>query len=312
MELEQEQFCSLLSLAADEPLYGTASEQNVWLLLEYNATWHAKAVTDNELPAPVQDWLAETLAAIPGSRLLFIRREGGPSPDGLHLFVIDGDDVETEQYRFLLSDYEALLELDIPALLASPGAHDSAQWDEPIYAVCTNGRRDNCCAKFGRPVYQALAQARPEQTWQCTHIGGHRYSGTMMVFPAGICYGRLDPDNVVAVAAAHERGEFDLDHLRGRSCYPAEAQVAEYYLRQSTGRTGLEDYMLIDASQPAHNEWLITFGDRQDNQLHDIWLRMRPHARRIVKSCGAAGDIEVTVYDLVAWEAVSPQDIGID
>ena len=312
MELEPEQFCSQLSRAATEPLHGTASEQSVWLLLEYNATWQANAIADNELPSPVQAWLDKTLTAIPGSRLLFIRRESGPSSDGLCFFVVDGDDVETEQYRFLLDGYDALLTLDLPHLLANPGAHDDVHWDDPIYVVCTNGRRDNCCAKFGRPVYQALAQARPEQTWQCTHIGGHRYAGTMVAFPAGICYGRLDPASVLTVVQAHEQGEFTLAQLRGRCCYPAEAQVAEYYLRQATGRLGLEDFMLIDSSQPAPNEWLITFGDRQDNQLHDIWLRQRPHTQPIVKSCGAESAVTIPVYDLVAWEAVSPQDIGLE
>ena len=150
MSMVEERFCSLISAAADEPQVGTASEQTIWLLLEYDAPWRRKAVTDNDLPDSVQGWLNETLAAIPGSRLIFIRSEAGRQVDGIHFYVIDTDDADSRQYRFLLNSYEELLTMNVMAILKGEAAAEA--WDQPIYAICTNGKRDICCAKFGLSI----------------------------------------------------------------------------------------------------------------------------------------------------------------
>ena len=310
MNMIEERYCSLISAAAAEPQVGTAAEQTVWLLLEYDAPWRRKAVTDNDLPEPVQQWLAETIAAIPGSRLIFIRSESGRMVEGIHFYIIDTDDAATQQYRFLLERYDDLLTMDVTAVLSGQTA--AAAWERPIYTICTNGKRDFCCAKFGLPIYKKLATQWPDQVWQCTHIGGHRYSGTMMAFPAGICYGRLDPESAVTVVTAHEAGTVSLPYLRGRSRYNGAAQAAEFYLRERTGRYSLTDFLHIDTSQPADNEWLVTFGDRQENTLHDIWLKRGLHDQPILKSCREENMINVSAFQLTAWETIHPREIGIE
>ena len=56
--MSERSYCS--ELAIDEPMWGTAEEVDVWLLLEYNPTWNAKAVTDNNLDDASKNWLEET------------------------------------------------------------------------------------------------------------------------------------------------------------------------------------------------------------------------------------------------------------
>jgi hypothetical protein len=103
------------------------------------------------------------------------------------------------------------------------------------------------------PVYDALLARLPEQVWQTTHLGGHRFAATLVVLPHGICYGRLGEDDVSGLAASHARGAFyDLDKVRGRSCYEAEAQAAEVVARKELGESGLGALRLLDVTPLDH------------------------------------------------------------
>ena len=108
----------------------------------------------------------------------------------------------------------------------------------PLYLVCTNGRRDLCCAEKGRPIVTALAAAYPDETWETTHVGGHRFAGAMLVLPHGLSYGRLDADSALAVVERSRAGELDLAHLRGRSAYDGAVQAAEIAARERLGEPG--------------------------------------------------------------------------
>ena len=85
-----------------------------------------------------------------------------------------------------LERYDDLLELD----LASAGD----QVEHPLLLVCTHGKHDRCCAKFGRPLYDAVReQVDEEWVWQSTHVGGDRFAGNLVVLPDGVYYGRVEP-----------------------------------------------------------------------------------------------------------------------
>jgi hypothetical protein len=163
-------FCAERAREAGDPLEGTATKATVWLLLEYREVWARKAVTDNNLPGLVQAYLDAQLAAIPGSRLLFIKR---PEATGarLRFFIARADETTPELYEFDLAGYEELLGLDIATVATAGGGSKS---EAPLFLICGNGRRDKCCAKFGLPAYRALRRQQPQATWLSTHIGGHR------------------------------------------------------------------------------------------------------------------------------------------
>jgi len=94
-------------------------------------------------------------------------------------------------YRFALDDYEDLLNLDLAAIVAGEPIYQKYVSDERVFLVCTNGRRDKCCAKFGPPIYAEVARAVGDAAWQTTHIGGHRFSACVVFLPDGIIYGRI-------------------------------------------------------------------------------------------------------------------------
>ena len=54
--------------------------------------------------------------------------------------------------------------------------------------VCTNARRDQCCALLGRPLVATFVDKPPTpdtQIWETSHLGGHRFAPTFVDLPSG-------------------------------------------------------------------------------------------------------------------------------
>lgn len=225
--------CSAASLRDAEPMAGTAPADRVWLFVEEPGPWGRQAVAESRLPEDVRSFLA----GLDGVRVQLIRRHGGESGPGVRVFAADlAGPAAVRSTR--LDDPRDLLDLDPETLRA--GAPDLPAYDGPLWLVCTNGRRDRCCAETGRPVAAALAARWPEDTWETTHLGGHRFSGTLLALPAGVALGRVDPGSAVAACKELEAGRFPLAQARGRAGQPPAAQVAELHVRDRLGLDGLD------------------------------------------------------------------------
>jgi hypothetical protein len=92
----------------------------------------------------------------------------------------------------------------------------------PRLAVCTQGTRDRCCAKWGFAVYRqarALFDAGRSafEPLECSHLGGDRFAATGVFLPSGSMYAHLDHTDLEAVATAEAAGAIAAgDHYRGR------------------------------------------------------------------------------------------------
>lgn len=286
-------YCSQLVQASSTPLHGTASQFRVALLLEYGGEWRNKAINNNDLPAEVTSWLDGITASVPGSRPLFIcrneRRRASGSED--KTFYVTVNDVDAPRvYRFSFVDYAELFDLDVAAIVAGTSGVEPV--DETVIAVCTNGKHDLCCAKFGRPVSHAFEEEfrdEPEvSVWQCTHIGGHRYAATAVVLPSGVVYGYLSPDNVPTVAEAVRAEQIHLPCYRGRTLYSGIVNAAEYYVRDATGQAGLNAFSLI-SSGPVDNDgeneaWRVEF--KNGSAPHHIIELSQTMTEPQISSCG--------------------------
>ena len=110
-----------------------------------------------------------------------------------------------------------------------PGWEDDAT---PYVLVCTNGRHDPCCATFGRPLVRSLRDSRwGDEVWECSHIGGDRFAGNLLLLPESLYFGRCDGPAAERVLADYERGRLDLAHFRGRSTFTLVEQAAEHFVR---------------------------------------------------------------------------------
>lgn len=117
--------------------------------------------------------------------------------------------------------------------------------NEPVVLVCTNGKRDECCAILGRPLVSALAERAPGRVWEANHLGGHRFAPTATYLPAGTMHGHLTVETAVEALAAADRGETVLTGLRGRSTWTKRGQAAEVAVRELTGELALDALRVV-------------------------------------------------------------------
>ncbi|WP_156994283.1 sucrase ferredoxin [Pseudonocardia acaciae] len=235
--------CAALARQLGERPTGTASRIRSVLLIEHTGPWavdvRERVLTECFGPS-APEWMDE-LHVRRGLRALVIRRPGRNSkPERPSVFAGGCEPGRRWLERLPVDRRTDLADLDLTEVALGPGGLGEPVAD-PLLLVCVHGRKDACCAMLGRPVADALAAEYPDQTWQCTHFGGDRWAGNLLVAPHGFMYGQLRPASVMPVAAAAQRGEVELDNLRGRVGIDPFAQVAEIAIRERTGLTGLDD-----------------------------------------------------------------------
>jgi hypothetical protein len=243
-----------VSRALQEPLYGTArGDTDIYFLIEYNGGYSAEAWRDAEIPQAVK----QRLISYPSSHALLIRqplREA--EEDGqLTLFIACSARQKPVMYRIQLGKYEDVLSLDFDAIIRGEVVDPI---DDQFYMVCTNGRKDVCCSRYGIALYTALVEVVGENVWQVSHIGGHRFAGTMYCFPHALCYGYLDAPDAPEIVRSYEAGEVMLNKYRGRSIYAEPVQAAEYFLRRQLNLLAIDGLVFSHLLQDGEH-WTAFF-----------------------------------------------------
>ena len=209
----------------NELLAGTASRADRLLLIEFPTPWPHRAI--DAFSGDLSAALASACEAA-SAKLLLIRRPGERSP-------ASGRYPHDWQRQWAVYDVKQRLSLwghwstesDLGDLVATATSASSDRWSaDPVVLVCAHARHDACCGVRGRPVAAALAEARGDLVWECTHVGGHRFAANVVLPLDGTYYGRLQPDTAVGVVDAHlERSEVSGDHVRGFSWMAPVAQA---------------------------------------------------------------------------------------
>jgi hypothetical protein len=234
--------CSLRSLAAGEPLAGTASTIRHWLLIEHPGPWGRDGLLDARLPAGLGRELRD-LERRTGARVLLIRKpdrfpEYGD--DTLICFAVDTRGAWLGSA--VLDRIEDAAHLDPRERASFAGDPTGA----PLFVICTHGRRDPCCAERGRPLAEAAAAADREVIWESTHVGGDRFAGNLVAFPHGLYFGRVEPDEVADLMHAHREGRIaPLHRYRGRSSEAFHVQAADRAVRDHLGLDRIDDVVRV-------------------------------------------------------------------
>ncbi len=281
-------FCADISSESEESLGATASHIEHWILLEYRGMWNRDVLAKSLLSDALKTHLRDELARLPRSRLLFIRQpDRGRLPRWAFYFGRTSER-DPRFFRLDFENHEDLLGFDFGQALRGGGDLPGVPLAEPLFVVCAHGKRDRCCALYGRPLYEDLrAHAGSGTVWQSTHVGGDRFAGNVVCFPEGVYYGRVESEDVEALVEAHSSGEILLERYRGRSCYPFAVQAAERAVRTETGLRGLRDLELQEAENAADGSWRVRFLAVPDEQVHELEVAPEVSEEAVYLTCNA-------------------------
>ncbi|WP_326687549.1 sucrase ferredoxin [Streptomyces sp. NBC_01795] len=333
--------CATASRALAEPLAGTAATARTWLLIEQPGPWGRQALTESHLDPRLGKALEEPAGAH-GARVALIRRPGrhadGAGGPGHHrVFLartVPGDSWVRTTELPSRGGLEALRSLDFAALDGhdvrsgeAEGFHGSEgpqgpgervggsatlgpEWrpyeGDPLVLVCTNGKRDRCCALLGRPLAAELEASGGANVWEITHIGGHRFAPTLLVLPYGYAYGRLGASAVKGVLDAVRDGHVLTEGCRGRSAWGRPGQTADLAVRERTGEVRAHALtVLASAEEPDGARWRVTVGHEDGRRWHVV-LAEATDGPALAASCGAAPATPVRM-DVERFEALPPE-----
>jgi hypothetical protein len=195
--------CSILN--SQSPLSGTAPTSNSWLVVIHQGPWGERPL-DTLVSHDLTMWAYER-----GAKILLARTPKGVKPYPLSTFFYSSQDGEL-----------------LIGTLNSQGIPDLALTHpyQPMLLICTNGKRDRCCAIFGRElISESKELLSPElfgQILECSHLGGHRFAPTAIWLPESLVLGRLTPHAVVGLL---ERGVMESQFIRGNSQLTPAQQV---------------------------------------------------------------------------------------
>ena len=297
-------FCSQLARSHDVSPVGTAAEAAHWLLIEDPSPWGAAAVEDADWFAEVQAALAHWHDSVPGLRVQLIRRglDACDTPNRRRCIAVRAGE-RPGLREWSLSGYEELAALPVPQAFQAPASTEDPP--DPLVLTCVNGRRDACCAKWGRPVARAATDTASDAAWQTSHLGGHRFAPTAVVLPHGTHYAWLRPDDMPDLLAAHRTGHiYDLDRVRGAVHRRRPVQAACLALRKRLGHTALGAVRgEIEATRD--ERWTVRVQAEGASWMAQVW--QEPHEASFPHSCGS-DEAKPALAWRVDWEGAGPPD----
>jgi hypothetical protein len=189
-------------------------------------------------------------------------------------------------------DPSDLLDLDFAALgRGEHGTFDSVlggrpHTGDPLALVCTNGKRDRCCALLGRPLAAELAASGVKGAWEVTHLGGHRFSPTLLVLPYGYAYGRAEAHAVKEVLHSVQEGRIVVEGCRGSSAWERPGQAAELAVRTAVREYAAEALTVVRTDGTAPH-WEVTVA-HADGRRWSVFVAQTASLPPRPESCGAS------------------------
>lgn len=270
--------CSVASRAADNDPAGSSSAFRSFLLITDTGSWSSKAAdraADERLDPLTAAWVSSNRV---GLRPFAVRPVAGRRADTVLPFLAGRVGPDDALRRFdgvpQVTDLEGL----------TTGRPVGESVAGPLIGVCTNGSRDGCCAVFGRPIAHRLtAEFGGGRVTEISHLGGHRFAGTMLVLPWGYSYGFLDPDSAAAIVADAIDGLVNPHGLRGRADLSPAAQAAEINWRRELG-SAAPGAVVITGEQAGGDDALVTAAVQ--GRPESLRMTYRPGPRVGETSCG--------------------------
>ncbi|WP_328493539.1 sucrase ferredoxin [Streptomyces sp. NBC_00414] len=287
--------CAKVSRDLEEPLAGTAATARTWLLVEQPGPWGAEALTSSHLDPALGRALTRATEGT-GVRVALIRRPGRHADCRTtaerQVYAAHTAPGNVWLHNATTSDPEQLLTLDFAELGRGLSGTFDAVLDgrphtgDPLALVCTNGKRDRCCALLGRPLAAELAASGVAGAWEVTHLGGHRFSPTLLVLPFGYAYGRAEAHAVKEVLQGVREGRVVTEGCRGNSAWERPGQAAELAVRTAVAEhaAGALNVVRTEGEAP---DWEVTVA-HTDGRRWLVTVSQGASSPPRAESCGSA------------------------
>ncbi|QQR37092.1 hypothetical protein JI749_05610 [Devosia oryziradicis] len=211
-------FCTDHAIASGEPLAGTGTLAERHLFIRWpKGKWRRPRF---ETVGLADDLLAAMKAATGNGRYVGFVDTG----DGQSLELLSFPDMTSVMPR------DQAHAAELVALWRDGLPLGGTPLPRRVILCCTDAKTDACCARYGFPVFKALAAAAPVfelDVLQCTHIGGCHFAPSVIVMPDRQRYGRLTPAAVPEFLAAIARDDIYLPGYKGNPGLGELEQSAE-------------------------------------------------------------------------------------
>jgi len=225
-------YCSVLSRNSAEPLAGSAPFARHFVFITWpKKYWQYEALeAKGGFPQGLKKWMKEQ-SEVNGKISIRLVSRAGLGQDKVEIYIYP------EKYC-----YSNVLPSQIPAVLESyfrdgiTAAFSPAPIEGEQIFICTHGRHDKCCAKFGQELadkmrYHVSRQKTAVEVWDSSHLGGHRFAATMIDFPTGRAYGHLSADELPNYLASRKAAQVYGRAYRGSVFLSGLEQVAEAHVQ---------------------------------------------------------------------------------
>ncbi len=297
--------CSDASAMREEPLAGSAPVARRWLMVEVPQGWEPQPLDTPPLDGIARDVLAAA-EKTHGATILLVRRPGRVGVRG-ESRVRRWWAVDTVDRVQVVGSWRRPEDLTAAADALGAGLDTAEEPADLALLVCTHGTRDQCCAIDGRPMARNLAQVWPEATWECSHLGGHRFAPTFAVLPDGVVYGRVPSGQAVRVVRDHVAGRVHGDLLRGSSEHPPHVQAALAAAHRETGPAGIRDLTVARASARGQDRWEVLVASPAGEITYAVTAVEQPP---MPLSCGLARPKPSTTYAATRLSPEAPSAVA--
>lgn len=195
-------FCADASKFAQEDIIGTASNYQIYVLVECCGPWEYEAFNSKQIPQNLKDLIQEIEHSKRKIRFLLINSDRTKCSSQRKILIYKNQDRELfsgyEKHEFNVDSIEKVAGI-VRSYLAGevPDCEIDNKPSRDIL-VCTHGSHDMCCARYGNPFYAQATALVSElgldniRVWKSSHFGGHRMAPTAIDLTDGRYYGNLD------------------------------------------------------------------------------------------------------------------------
>lgn len=275
-------FCTDHAIECGEPLAGAGALAERHLFVRW----------------PKGNWRRPRFEAVGLSDALRAQMKAA-SGDGRYVGLVDGDTLELLSFPDATSivprDQEHAAEL-VERWRTGTGL--GGKLLPRTVLCCTDAKTDACCARYGFPVFKALAASAPAfgiDVLQCTHIGGCHFAPSVIVMPARQRYGRLTPAAVPEFLAKIARNEVYLPSYKGNPALDEIGQSAEALVRHwAQGRVSINKLSVAEVTMRSETEATVAV------QLNAERIIVRAH-QQTFQIYGNCRDMDGQPKDKPRW-----------